>query len=116
MFGHTVQWNVCAEARELGRELAQNPSEERLAALIGYERDACRYSVQLFHEAGIRDLDQWLSDFSACDLRYLLHFYRTGEKRAFMSFWQDGSELFEPLAIPEFTPTRWVARWQGIVV
>jgi len=24
--------------------------------------------------------------------------------------------MFEPLAIPEFFPTRWITRWQGIVV
>ena len=51
------------------------------------------YEHWLLHEAGIHDLDQWLSDFAACDSRYLMHFYRTGEKRAFRSFWRDGAEV-----------------------
>jgi hypothetical protein len=116
LFGHTVQWNTSAKSREIGYRPYVNPTEAQLLALIDYEHDACRYSLQLFHDAGIRDLDQWLCDYSACDLRYLMHFYREGEKRPILSFWKDGSELFKPLPIPAFTPTRWVARWEGVVV
>jgi type 1 glutamine amidotransferase len=81
-----------------------------------YEREACRYSLQLLHDAGIHDLDQWISDFAACDGAYLMHFYRTGEKRPFRSFWRDGTPLATPLAIPEFQPVRWLSRHQGTVV
>ena len=117
LFGHTVQWNVSARARELGSKLHPSPGEELLAELETYERDACRYSLQLFHEAGVRDLDQWLSDFAACDFAYLAHFYRSGgEKRLFRSFWKDGSPVLEPLAIPRFTPEKWLGRSDGIVV
>jgi hypothetical protein len=116
LFGHTVQWNTSPKAREIGYRLYVDATEEELAALVEYELVACRYSIQLFHEAGVHDLDQWLSDFSACDLAYLLHFYRTAEKRPMMSFWQDGTPRLEPLPIPEFTPQKWVARWEGIVV
>ena len=97
-------------------EVIKNPSEVRLAELEAYEREACRYSLRLFHEAGVTDLDQWLSDFAACDFAYLRHFYATQEKAPFRSFWRDGAALIEPLAIPEFTPTKWRARWEGIVV
>ena len=116
LFGHTVQWNVSARAREIGSVLHQRPSEALLAELARYEEEACRYSLQLFHDAGVRDLDQWLADFAACDAAYLDRFYRTGEKRPFRSFWKDGMPLLTPLAIPAFTPTRWVSRWEGIVV
>lgn len=116
LFGHTVQWNTSPEARAIGYRLYVHATEEELAALVAYEIVACRYSIQLFHDAGVLDLDQWLSDFSACDLAYLLHFYRTGEKRPMASFWQDGTPRLEPLAIPEFTPHKWVARFEGIVV
>jgi hypothetical protein len=116
LFGHTVQWNTNAQAREIGYRIFVNATEAELAALVEYELVACRYSIQLFHEAGIHDLDQWLSDFSACDLAYLLHFYRTTEKRPIMSFWVDGTPRLDPLPIPAFTPTKWVARWDGIVV
>jgi hypothetical protein len=116
LFGHTVQWNLSEYNRRIGSEVQQNPSEEKLAELEAYEREACRYSLQLFHDAGVHDLDQWVSDFAACDFAYLRHFYKTGEKRPFRSFWKDGQPLLEPLAIPEFYPKRWIARWQGIVV
>ena len=117
LFGHTVQWNTCKESREIGYTIKTDPTEEWLEKLVNYERDACRYSIQLFHDAGIHDLNQWLYDYSACDLRYLLHFYRSGgEKRPFKSFWQKGSDPMDPLPIPEFHPKRWTSRWQGIVV
>jgi hypothetical protein len=115
LFGHTVQWNVSPGDRELGLLQVSQPTEELLASLARYEVDAARYSLQLFHEAGIRDFDQWLADFAACDIAYLLHFYRTGEKRAFRSFWVDGSPLLEPVPIPAFHPTKWIAR-SGTVI
>ncbi len=116
LFGHTAQWNLSPEARALGAVTGPGLSDDTLAALIAYEREACRYSVQLFHDAGVTDLDQWLADFSACDLAYLLHFYKTGDKAPFRSFWRDGQPRMEPLPIPAFQPTRWLARTKGIVV
>jgi hypothetical protein len=117
LFGHTVQWNTCEESREIGYTIKTDPSEEWLKRLVAYETDACRYSLQLFHDAGVHDLDQWVCDYSACDLRYLLHFYRSGgERLPFKSFWQEGAERLDPLPIPEFHPTQWVSRFQGIVV
>lgn len=116
LFGHTIQWNLSADARDIGSRVQKDPTEAQIRALYEYEREACRYSLQLFHEARITDVDQWLSDFSACDFAYLTHFYRTGEKRPFKSFWKDGQPLLAPKAIPEFKPERWVSRWQGIVV
>lgn len=115
LFGHTVQWNVSPDDRALGLLEVRDPSEELLAALSRYERTAARYSLQLFHDAGIQDLDQWLSDFAACDIEYLIHFYRTGKKRAFRSFWQGGAPRLVPLAIPPFQPTKWITR-SGTVI
>lgn len=116
LFGHTVQWNTDESAREIGYRLFKNPTEEELRRLREYEHEACRYSLTLFHEAGITDCDQWLSDYSACDFAYLEHFYRTGEKRPFRSFWKENQPLLLPKPIPPFHPTKWVARWEGIVV
>jgi hypothetical protein len=116
LFGHTVQWNLSEYARKIGYEVQSNPTEEKLAELHRYEEEACRYSLQLFHEAGVHDVDQWVADFAACDFAYLRHFYKTGQKLPFQSFWRDGMPLLEPLPIPDFTPTKWVSRWQGIVV
>jgi hypothetical protein len=116
LFGHTVQWNTSPRARELGTLVVRSPSEELLRELEAYEREACCYSLQLFHEAGIRDLDQWLSDFAACDFAYLKHLYVTGEKLAWRSFWTSGNAPLAPLAIPAFEPQAWRGRWDGTVV
>lgn len=116
LFGHTVQWNLSPRARAIGGVIPASPPEELLREIEAYEHEACGYSVALFHQAGVRDLDQWLSDFSACDHRYLDHFYRTGEKRPFFSFWRDGEPLVKALAIPPFQPARWISRWGGVVV
>lgn len=120
LFGHTVQWNVNERYREIGtRGILDSPSEEELTELRAYEVEACRYSMQLFHDVGVTDLDQWMSDYSACDLAYLMHFYRTGEKRELRSFMKPGQPLLEPLPIPEFHPTKWVWRFEaesGVVI
>lgn len=116
LFGHTVQWNLDADAREIGGRVAADPSEAQLTALERYEQEACRYSLRLLHDAGIHDLDGWLADFAHCDFAYLRHFYRTGEKRPFRDFWVEGTPPLEPLAIPDFVPTRWLSRREGIVV
>lgn len=116
LFGHTVQWNTDVAAREIGYRLYPNPSEEMLQRLHDYEHEACRYSMQLFHDAGVRDLDQWLSDYSACDFAYLVDFYRTNVKKPFKAFWKNGAPLLTAKPIPTFHPTKWVSRWEGIVV
>jgi hypothetical protein len=116
LFGHTVQWNVSAELRRLGMTMPVKPTGEELDALEAYEREACRYSQQALHEVGISGLNQWLADYSACDLAFLRHLYRTGERRAFREFWMPGQPLIAPLAIPPFTPTRWRRREQAIVL
>jgi hypothetical protein len=116
LFGHTVQWNVSADRREVAFLTPATWTDDQLRAATAYEAEACRYSLQLLHDAGVHDLDQWISDFAACDLQYLMHFYKTGEKRPFRSFWQDGAPMMAPLAIPEFRPTQWLSRYQGTVV
>jgi len=116
LFGHTVQWNVSEAAFEIGK-LFQPPVEEGLlATIMDYEQEAASYSLSVFHESGIDDADQWLSDYSACDLAYLRHFYRTGEKKPFTSFWRDHARLVVAKPIPPFTPTKRVFRADGIVI
>ncbi|MCM2254983.1 MAG: hypothetical protein NDJ94_04870 [Vicinamibacteria bacterium] len=82
VFGHTVQWNLSARAREIGTVAQQQPTPELLEEL----------------RAG------------------LAHFYATGEKAPFFSFWRRATPLLNPLPIPPFTPTRWTSRWSGTVV
>jgi hypothetical protein len=115
LFGHTVQWNVSADARAIGSERHDVWSDEDLRRTAAYEREACGYSLQLLHECGVWDLDQWISDFAACDCAYLMHLYRTGEKKDFRSFWRDDQALVAPAEIPEFQPQKWVTRWGTVV-
>ncbi|MBM4011452.1 MAG: hypothetical protein FJ286_08750 [Planctomycetes bacterium] len=90
LFGHTVQWNVSAALRRLGMTMPVKPTGEELDALGAYEREACRYSQQALHEADVSGFDQWLADYSACDVAFLRHLYTTGERRAFRDFWIPG--------------------------
>ena len=116
LFGHTVQWNVSAQNREVAFLKPTTWTDDQLRAVTAYEHEACRYSLQLLHDAGFHDLDQWISDFAACDTAYLMHFYKTGEKRPFREFWRDNAEPLPPLAIPELHPTRWIGRYEGTVI
>jgi len=80
------------------------------------KREAARYGLGLLHEIGIDETDQWFADYSACDAAYLRHFYVTGEKREFLSFWHDGSKRMDALVIPQFTPSVRAFRSDGIVI
>lgn len=112
LFGHTVQWNISEEYRKLGIDVSAGKSEEQLRQFYAYEKNATRYSLQLMHESGVTDLDRWISDWWHADWKYLEHFYRTGEKLEFRKLLDPGKgELLTPLAIPKFTPQKWISRW-----
>ena len=117
LFGHTVQWNVSEASRQIAFYQPGGAwPEDKLREAIAYEAEACQYSLQLLHEAGVHDLDQWVADFAACDAAYLVHFYTTGEKRPFREFWRDGAPILPPKPIPAFQPTAWLTRSGGTVV
>lgn len=116
LFGHTVQWNLSPETFEIGKTRQPPVDETLMPTILAYEREAAAYGLGLLHETGIRHADQWLSDYSACDLAYLAHFYRTGEKRYPPSFWRSNVPLLQPRAIPIFAPTRLVFRSSGVVI
>jgi len=116
LFGHTVQWNAHPGAFELGKLFQPPVNDALMAAIMEYEQEAAGLALAVFHEAGITDADQWLSDYSACDLAYLRHYYRTGEKRSFQSFWRNHANRIEPKPIPPFTPARRVFRCDGVVI
>jgi len=116
LFGHTVQWNVNPLAFDLGRPRNPPVDEESMPALIDYERDAASYALSMLHEIGITELDQWLSDYTTCDMAYLGHFYRTGEKKEFQTFWCDGAPRIEARPVPAFTPSQRSRRSDGIVI
>lgn len=116
LFGHTVQWNLDPGLFALGRQYKPPVDERLFPAIIEYELEAARYGLQLCEETGIRGIERWFSAYTACDREYLLHFYRTGQKGDFSSYWSDGVELVQPKKIPPFTPTKRTFRMVGIVI
>jgi hypothetical protein len=87
-----------------------------LPEIVDYEREAASYALALLLETGIAGLDQWLSDYTACDMAYLEHYYRSGEKRELSNFWRDHTPLLRARQIPEFTPAQRRFRGDGIVI
>jgi len=116
LFGHTVQWNMDPALFEIGRRYQPPVNEDLIPAIIAYEREAACYGLAMLHQINITDIDLWFSEYTACDQAYLLHFYRTGEKRDFRCFWADDAPLIRPQPIPRFTPTRRAFRMDGIVI
>jgi hypothetical protein len=116
LFGHTVQWNVNPAAFEIGRQYRPPVKEDLFPAILAYEGEAAKYGLFMLHEADIRDVDDWFSAYSACDLAYLLHYYRTAEKGRFRDFWPEVAPLIEPKCVPAFQPTRRSFRMDGIVI
>jgi hypothetical protein len=116
LFGHTVQWNVNPRSFEIGRPRRPPVDERLLPEIVEYEREAASYALAILLETGISGLDQWLSDYTACDMSYLEHYYRTGQKSEFSAFWRDKTPLLKPTPVPSFTPAQRRFRSDGIVI
>lgn len=116
LFGHTAQWNLSDAAFEIGKPRQPPVDESLLPAIVEYEREAASYALAMLHEAGITEADQWVSDYTACDMAYLMHYYRTGVKQEFRSFWVDRTPLIEARSAGPFTPRRRVFRSDGVVI
>jgi hypothetical protein len=116
LFGHTVQWNTNPLAFEIGGPRRPPVDPSLLPALMDYEQEAAGYAVGVLRELGITGVDQWLFDYTACDRDYLRHYYLTGEKKEFRSFWCDNAPSVSPRSVPPFTPVRRTFRHDGIVI
>lgn len=116
LFGHTVQWNVDPETFELGQQYKPPVAKALFPAILAYEEEAACYGLSLLHEAGVTSLDDWFSQYSACDQAYLMDFYRTGEKHDFQTFWPELVTPIAPKPVPPFTPKRRSFRMDGIVI
>jgi hypothetical protein len=116
LFGHTVQWNVDPKTFELGQQYKPPVAEALFPTILAYEHEAARYGLFLLHAAGVTSLDDWFSQYSACDQAYLLDFYRTGEKHDFQAFWPETATPMDPKPVPPFTPKRRRFRMDGVVI
>src|SRR4030095_9484903 len=77
LFGHTVQWNVSEKWRNLGLNVAVGKTEQEMKDIHEYEQGATRLGIALLHEAGVRDMDGWASDWWRAEYEHLLHFFAT---------------------------------------
>jgi len=118
LFGHTVQWNTEPEAFLIGQNYRPPVDEKLFPAVLAYEGEAACYGLALMHEIGITDtnVDQWFSNYTACDQAYLLHFYRTGDKGEFRQFWREHAAVVRPKEIPKFVAKKRVFRMDGVVI
>jgi hypothetical protein len=116
LFGHTVQWNLDPAAFDIGKQYRPPVAEDLVPRIIEYEHEAARYGLALCRDASINGIEPWFSAYSACDQAYLLHFYRTGEKKDFRSLWTDHVPLVQPKPIPPFTLRRRTFRMDGVVI
>jgi hypothetical protein len=116
LFGHTVQWNLDPGAFDIGKQYCPPVAEDLIPQIVEYESQAARYGLALCWDASIDGIESWFSAYSACDQAYLLHFYRTGEKKEFRSFWADNVPLVQPKRIPPFAPRRRTFRMDGVVL
>lgn len=111
LFGHTAQWNTVAAYRTIDQRATPGAPPEAIEEARIYEENASRLGLQLLHQAGVTDRDQWLSDWRASDWKYLSTFYATG----MLPDWNDcritGQTLLQPLPIPPFIPERFATRY-----
>lgn len=115
LFGHSLQWNLSAEYRELGLDQTIPKPPGEMAKIREYEREATCYSLTLCRDARLEpldEIDQWVSDWFDADYAFLEHYYKTGERLNPRELFKEGKgELLKPIPIPEFTPQRWTSRW-----
>ena len=116
LFGHTVQWNTDPSTFELGRQYQPPVDEKLFPSILSYEGEAASYGLSMLHEVGIKEIDGWFSNYTACDQAYLLDFYRAGMKGDFREFWREDAPLIPPKPIPSFVAKRRVFRMDGIVI
>src|SRR5947209_15729034 len=111
LFGHTVQWNTVASYRTIDQRVKPGAPPEVIEEARLYEQNASRLGLALLHDAGIRDRDQWISDWWGSDWKYLSTYYATGKLPPWTECRSTGHARIEPLAIPAFTPRRFYTRY-----
>jgi hypothetical protein len=100
LFGHSVQWIAPSLEHKL-RDLQHTQDQTRfMQVLRDYEFEAAAFGLQLLHERGLMQHDQWYSDFVHTDWRYVEGFYQTGQLPQWEECVVSGGAMIEPRAIP----------------
>jgi hypothetical protein len=116
LFGHTVQWNTDPATIALGLPRKPPVDQSILPALMIYERQAAEYGLWMFHGAAITGVDQWFSDYTACDMAYLKHYYETGKKDPVREFWRSNTDPVTPRVVPAFAARKLIECRDGVVI
>jgi hypothetical protein len=111
LFGHTAQWNTVPGYRTIDTRVHPGAPPEVIEEARVYEHNASRLGLSLLHAAGVRDRDQWLSDWCGSDWKYLSTYYATGQLPAWSSCRSAGHPPLVPLEIPTFVPRRYHPRY-----
>jgi len=119
MVGHSIQWNVSEELRELGNKIYVDPSDELLKTLQHYEWEANCYGYKILLDLGFSDLKPWLESKYVLDMLFLTHFYKTGQKLRLITESTLKHAYKKPLigkTIPKLTPISQKNTRNGIVI
>jgi hypothetical protein len=111
LFGHTVQWNTVPAYRSFEAKVKPGSPPDLIEEARLYELNASRLGLQLFHDLGISDRDQWLANWCLGDWNYLSTYYRTATLPAWHDCVVHDAPPLTPMAIPAFTPQRFYPRY-----
>ena len=100
LFGHSVQWIAPSLAHKLEPVLHNGDKAAFMKAIKAYEYEAAEFGMRLLHDCGVRDLDQWYSDFVATDWRYIERYYDEGAIPPWDECIMAGAPLVQPQPIP----------------
>lgn len=100
LFGHSVQW-IAPSLEHTLHDLQHTEDRSRfMQVLHDYEFQAARFGLQLMHQVGVTDLDQWYSDFVETDWRYVERYYQTDRIPEWHTCVTTGCTLIEAAPIP----------------
>ena len=95
-----MQW-VAPSLHTTIEAIEDSPNLEKfLEDLRHYEVEAAQFGLQLLHEVGVTDCEQWFADFAATDWRYVDRYYREGAIPPLEECEASCAPLVEPKAIP----------------
>jgi hypothetical protein len=100
LFGHSVQWVAPSIEHKL-HDLQHTTDRARfMQVLHDYEFEAASFGLQLLHERGVRQHDQWYSDFVHTDWKYVERYYETDQLPAWQACVVSDCPLIRPQPIP----------------
>lgn len=100
LFGHNVQWVSPTLAPQLDDLQRTDDFARFMHVLREYEFQAAQLGLQLLHESGVTNLDQWYSDFVETDWQYVKRFYESGQIPPWHECVAKGCQVIEPMPIP----------------